>query len=164
MLTVSQDSPSPAEVRELVLAQHQELRRLLRSALDAAGAQLRAPRPREDDVTRNFPRLMQFTWELERRFASHLAFEERFMFPALREADSWGPQRVDMLTAEHAQQRQDLAALVALVAARSSALDVSRSLESFCQALLVDMEEEEAGYVNRELLRDDVVAIDQASD
>jgi Hemerythrin HHE cation binding domain len=156
MLTVSQDSPSPAEVRELVLAQHQALRRLLRSALDAAETESRAPRPRSID-------LMRFTWELQRRFAAHLAFEERFMFPALREADSWGPQRVEMLTSEHAQQRQDLAALVALVGARGAALDISRSLGAFCRALLVDMEEEEAGYVNRELLRDDVVAIDQAS-
>jgi hypothetical protein len=153
MLTVSQDSPSPAEVRELVLAQHQQLRRLLRSALTAAEARSRAPQAR----------LMQFTWELERRFAAHLAFEERFMFPALSEADSWGPQRVALLTAEHAQQRQDLAALVALVAARSSALDICRALQSFCRALLADMEDEEAGYLNRELLRNDVVAIDQAS-
>lgn len=155
MLTVSQDSPSPAEVRELVLAQHQALRRLLRSALDAAETESRAPRPRSID-------LMRFTWELQRRFAAHLDFEERFMFPALREADGWGPQRVAMLTAEHAQQRQDLAALVALVGARGAALDIS-SLGAFCRALLVDMEEEEAGFVNRELLRDDVVAIDQAS-
>ena len=41
--------------------------------------------------------------------ASHMTWEETYLFPRLRDADAWAPARVKELTAEHLEQRARLA-------------------------------------------------------
>lgn len=139
--------PGPAQVREQVLSQHRGLRRLLGQAMAVT----------EDKVA-------QIAQELRRNFLYHLTFEETFMFPALRDADIWGPQRLDAVTAEHRQQRAELDGLIDLLRDGRPAAEIAQAVKALAEKLEKDMEAEEAELLNPNLLRDDVVAIDQSTD
>jgi iron-sulfur cluster repair protein YtfE (RIC family) len=146
--------PSPAEVRALVLAQHEELRRLIQRAQRATAWQGEPSFERAEEVVR-------VAQELYARFENHLRFEERFLFPALRDADIWGDERVAALTKEHAQQRCDLERFIDLVDSQCPPEEVRGALAALTLMLLEDIAEEEEACLDADLLRDDVVAVDQ---
>ena len=148
--------PSPAQVRELVLAQHRELRDLLHKAEKATAWEGEPSFQRAEH-------LIHISEELYARFENHLRFEEHLMFPALRDADVWGEERVAALTKEHAQQRHDLEEFIDLVDSECPPEELRRALEALSRLLLEDIEEEEDACLDADLLRDDVVAIDQVS-
>jgi iron-sulfur cluster repair protein YtfE (RIC family) len=153
---VAGTAPSAGEVRDLVLKQHGELRSLIGKAQRATeGAPERSFQAAEQ--------LVRIAEELQGRLGNHLLFEERFMFPALREADAWGPQRVEALTAEHARQRRELEAFIELIESQRPPGELGRALRALSSALLVDMDEEETTFVNDSVLRDDLVSVDQSS-
>jgi hypothetical protein len=152
--TVIVDSPS--EVRSQIIEQHRVLRDLLRRALDATTATLQhAP---------GAPSLTEVVRELRTRFVGHLAFEERALVPVLAETDGWGAQRVAELLAEHRQQRAELATLIQGAESGWEAERLALLTRSLVADLLRDMEEEERGCLSADLLRDDVVSVDQATD
>jgi len=149
------DAP-PSVVRQQVLAQHQVLRQMLRNTLDVSTEALRHQGPARQQMAAKVR-------ELRERFHAHLSFEERWLAPVLGATDCWGPARVKNLLEEHERQRAELDTLLEgiddwdperlALAARSLVTD-----------LLLDMEEEERGCLDAELLRDDVVNVDQATD
>jgi iron-sulfur cluster repair protein YtfE (RIC family) len=143
--------PSPAEVRALVLSQHQELRELVQRSQ-------RATTWREHSFERA-EHLVRLAEELYARFENHLRFEERFLFPALREADVWGDERVAALTKEHAQQRGDLERFIDLVDSQCPPDELRAALAGLSEKLLEDIAEEEDACLDADLLRGDPVAV-----
>jgi hypothetical protein len=147
---------SATMLRQQVLEQHVVLRELLTRTLEATTQTLRRDSPMEP--------LVQAVLELRRRFRAHLAFEERHLAPVLADTDVWGPVRVANLLEEHDCQRAQLDTLIEGIETDWDAERLALATRSLVTELLLDMEEEERGCLSAQLLRDDVVSIDQASD
>jgi hypothetical protein len=144
-------TPPPSAVRVQVLDQHRELRRLITRIVDAT-----APgRPREP--------LMGLLRDLRARLFQHLAFEEQTLTSALAEADAWGPQRVRDMLDEHARQRAEVEVIVQGIETWD-AEGLNLAARTLAADLIHDMDAEERGPLSPDLLRDDVVNVDQATD
>jgi iron-sulfur cluster repair protein YtfE (RIC family) len=149
-------SPAPSVVRATILAQHVVLREKLSRALTVAS---RALKGEPEGVS-----LSAIVRDVRDRFRAHLAFEERWLVPLLRETDGWGPERVSRLLEEHARQRAELDTLIEGIEAGWDAQRLALATRSLVTDLLIDMADEERGCVSEDLLRDDVVNVDQATD
>jgi Hemerythrin HHE cation binding domain len=134
----------PSEVRDLVGRQHVQLRILF---VEVRGTL-------EDDPRRAIERLVREVWQ-------HLDMEDRVLVPALRELDAWGPVRAAEIDAEHARQRAELNYLrdLARHGERELAVEGARTL---LDELVADMDAEERDLLDPDLLRDDVIVIDQS--
>jgi iron-sulfur cluster repair protein YtfE (RIC family) len=159
-MSSNSDERRPSVVREQVLIQHQALRHELERVLELAGEgshPLLSPVQRQQE-------LAEALRALRHHLKGHLAFEERWLAPLLAEADVWGPQRVSELLVEHEGQRRRLDDFVAGLDGGWDMPRLSREAKQLASELLADMTEEEGGCLCAELLRDDVVAVDQATD
>jgi len=144
----------PSEVRAMILADHNEVRRLL-DEVEALVARVGA-----GDVA-STPRLRESGATLHDKLSRHLDLEDRYLAPALRDADGWGEERARQLTEEHREQRAMLAYILDQLrdADRLPAL-LSQTLGTFVTAIREDMEHEETAVLRDDVLRDDVVAVD----
>jgi iron-sulfur cluster repair protein YtfE (RIC family) len=140
--------------RHAILAQHQKLRGLLHRAQTVADAALDGTPPCPDAVASAIGDIRQ-TMEI------HLAFEEALLLPLLRDDLPLGPQRADQLLEEHARQRAMLAALHREAGAHPELPTLAAKLAYLVCWLLADMAEEEECLVNPEVVRDDIVVVDQ---
>ncbi len=122
--------------RALILAQHQELRGLLRTGAVLAGAASRGDRPCLNEL----PNLIE---SLRERFSEHLAFEEASVLPMLQSGDQMDPPRAELMKQEHGKQRREFELLLRLASSQGDPQTVAFSFQSLLNALLKDMEEEE---------------------
>jgi hemerythrin-like domain-containing protein len=143
----------PSEVRERVLADHEVLRQSLddlerRAQAAIGGGEDRAPELRADAE--------RFLATLQR----HMRWEDRFLAPALREADAWGVERAARLDAEHREQRELLHhVLEGLRDLTRPGPVVAANLLDLVRLLREDMDDEEEALVNPRVLRDDVISL-----
>jgi len=142
-----------SEVRSLVLAEHLELRKRLLQ-IDAITSHILAGHEGADHSLRE--KVSQLCALLER----HLAVEEATLLPAIHDVDAWGPVRADHLRREHQAQRAALARLD-WICTRATVVELARTAQSFGRSLLEDMRVEEQELLNPNLLRDDLVSVDQ---
>jgi hypothetical protein len=140
----------PSQVRDYIGHQHIQLRILFvevenacRDALDGRGD----ARP--------------LLGKLVREVLDHITVEDRVLLPALREIDAWGPARAAHVAAEHAKQREELAALRNL-ARLGPGDEAARVGLDMISALMIDMDGEERDLLGPDLLRDDLVVISQS--
>jgi len=143
----------PSEVRERVLADHEELRgrleRLERLALAAAAG--------SDDARALRGEAESFL----DRLAIHMGWEDLHLVPVLREADSWGEVRIERFGREHREQRELLEyVLRELHDERRPEPVVARRVLDLVALLRADMDEEESVFLDERILRDDPIAID----
>jgi hypothetical protein len=139
----------PSEVRARVIREHDELRALL-VELEATASTARSD-PR---------RLCERAVAFHARLFEHLRLEEQILAPALLEADIWGEERVARMEAEHAQHRAALEELERVAARGGDGL--AELVEQLARDLRLDMQEEERSLLHEDLLRDDVINIDQS--
>ena len=92
----------------------------------------------------------------------HLSFEETVLLPLLRDDLPIGPQRADRLLDEHTRQRASLAALHDEARAHPELPTLAAKLAFLTEWLLADMAEEENCLLVPDVVRDDVVIIDQS--
>ena len=139
-----------------ILAQHRRIRDLLAKARAVAEAALdeRAPSP---DAVASAIGDIRATMEV------HLAFEEKTLLPILRDDPPLGPQRADRLLDEHSRQRATLATLHREACAFPDFPILAAKLAFLTEWLLADMNEEERSLLIPEVVRDDVVIVDQTS-
>ncbi len=143
----------PSEVRTRILGEHIELRSVLGAVDDLA-------RRVAIGDTAAVETLRERALELHDMFASHLDLEDRILIPAIRKADSWGPERADQLAAEHREQREFLQYMLARICdTNRPTILLSRELRNFVECILDDMVHEEKTILDADLLRDDVVGI-----
>jgi hypothetical protein len=140
----------PSLVRRQVLEQHNVLRRLLQAALDETTRGL------QGEGT-DLGQLSASAQDLHRRFHAHLTFEERALVPILDAMDLWGPERVADLLGEHERQRAELDTILEGIAEGWDLGRLALTLRSLVADLLRDMDEEEAGCLSAELLREETV-------
>jgi hypothetical protein len=93
----------------------------------------------------------------------HLAFEESVLLPLLRDDLPVGPQRAERLLEEHKMQRGSLAAVHQEACAHPLLPMLAAKLAFLTSWLLADMEEEERCLLIPDVVRDDVVVVDQSS-
>lgn len=144
----------PSEVREMILADHNEIRGLL----DRVEACVRKV---VSGNTAETPKLRESGAALHDKLCRHLDLEDRYLAPALRYADGWGEERARQLAEEHREQRALLAYILEQLrdTDRLPAL-LGQTLQTFVTAIRDDMEHEEAAVLRDDILRDDVVAVD----
>jgi hypothetical protein len=145
---------TPAEVRARTIAQHTSLRLAL--------ADLRAAAMRMKDEGEGEEHLRAETLRLATQFEEHLRFEERHLVPLLPSLDAWGPARLGHLHAEHARQREQIGVFVQACRGEGCLDRAFPELVGLLVLeLLEDMAIEEELLLHPDLLRDDIVAIDQ---
>lgn len=94
--------------------------------------------------------------------ASHNANEEAALRPLLSQTDAWGPDRVEEMIRDHVAEH---AALRALIDPLKDLTDLPRlraASLSLVAALREHLESEERAFLNRRVLRDDVVTSGEA--
>ena len=143
----------PSEIRSRVLAEHADLRKCL-AEIEAITAHVLAGHELGE---RN---LRQVATALCTGLEQHLAMEEVLLLPAIREVDAWGPVRADHMRQEHQAQRAALARLLGM-AGQVAIVELARTVQAFAKTLLEDMKLEERELLNPNLLRDDVISIEQ---
>ena len=138
-----------------ILWQHRHIRTLLDQAHAVAEATLdgRAPSPNAVAAAIGAVRSIMEV---------HLTFEEAVLLPILHDDLPLGPQRAERLRNEHARQRTTLATLHAEAWAHSELEMLAAKLAFLTDWLLADMAEEEKSLLVPDVVRDDVVIVDQA--
>jgi hypothetical protein len=91
----------------------------------------------------------------------HLAFEEAVLLPLLRADLPLGPPRADRLVDEHRRQRGVLAGLHREACQHPQLPTLAAKLAFLTSWLLADMAEEERCLLIPEVVRDDLVVVDQ---
>jgi iron-sulfur cluster repair protein YtfE (RIC family) len=147
----------PSEVRDRILHDHEALRHRLHALGELATQVSRDDRRQVEPMRSAAERLLD---SLRR----HMAWEDRELVPALADSDAWGPERARRLSAEHVEQRELLADVVAELhdPQRPPKLLATRLLD-LVAVLLEDMQAEEAFFLDPDVLRDDVVGNDVES-
>ena len=140
--------------RHAILDQHRKIRALLEKAAAVAEAALNGTPVRPDAVASAIGDI-RLTMEV------HLAFEEAVLPPLLEQDLPLGPQRAAHLRDEHVRQRAMMAALHREAKAHPDLPELAVKLAYLSRWLLADMEEEERCLVNPDVLRDDIVVVDQ---
>jgi hemerythrin-like domain-containing protein len=138
-----------------ILAQHREIRDLLERSRAMAAAALDGERVPAD-------RLATSIGDIRTIMEVHLAFEEKVLLPLLDDDLPLGPARAAALLDEHHQQRQLLATLHAEATAGPSLPQLAEKLDLLTSWLLEDMDEEERCVLIPDVIRDDIVVVDQS--
>ena len=138
-----------------ILWQHARIRALLEHGRNVAEAALDGEAPSQDAVA-------SAVGDIRSILEVHLAFEESVLLPLLRDDLPLGPQRADRLLDEHKRQRGVLAALHDEARAHPELATLAAKLAFLTQWLLADMAEEESALLVPDVVRDDVVVIDQS--
>ena len=141
---------------DAILAQHHRIRALLARARGVAEAALDGEPPSPDAVASSIG-------DIRTIMEVHLAYEEKALLPILRDDLPLGPERADRLLDEHRRQRETLATLHREACAFPELPMLAAKLAFLTEWLLADMGEEERSLLIPEVVRDDVVIIDQSS-
>lgn len=122
--------------KALILTQHEELRRQLRTGVLLAGAAARRDQPCIEEL----PNLID---GLLAKFSEHLAFEEATLVPLLRQGDTVDRAHAERLAKEHNHQRKEVQVLLTLARSRCEPQTVALSFQNLLNDLIADMESEE---------------------
>jgi hemerythrin HHE cation binding domain-containing protein len=142
--------------RRVILAQHARIRVLLEDAGKLAESALQGNVPQPETIAAAIGDI-RTTMEI------HLASEESLLLPLLRADLPVGPLRADRLLDEHRRQRATLLALESEAHAHPELPELAAKLTFLTDWLLADMAEEEASLLTDDVVRDDIVVIDQSS-
>jgi hypothetical protein len=138
-----------------ILAQHGQIRDLLERSQAMAAAALAGEVVAAEMIASSIG-------DIRTTMEVHLAFEERVLLPLLHDDLPLGPARADALLDEHRQQRHLLAAMHAEAAAGVSLPQLAEKLDMLTRWLLEDMCEEERCLLIPDVIRDDIVVVDQS--
>ena len=145
------DAPT---ARQNIHAQHERLRGLLERARATAEMALDGHSPSADAVA-------SAIGDIHTTITVHLAFEERVLLPILNDDLPLGPERARRLVDEHTRQRAMLGTLHREACVGPELPTLAAKLAFLTSWLLADMAEEERTFVTPDVVRDDVVVVDQ---
>lgn len=137
-----------------ILWQHGRIREQLGRARTVAEQALDGVAPSPDAVASSIG-------DIRSIMEIHLTFEENVLLPILRDDLPVGPQRAEQLTDEHHRQRELLADLHREARAHPELPTLAAKLAFLTSWLLADMAAEERGLLNPDVVRDDLIVIDQ---
>jgi hypothetical protein len=137
-----------------ILNQHQHVRSLLNRSRTAAEAAL-------EGGAESRQLAAAVVAELRATMEAHLTYEERVLLPLLRADLPLGPPRAEALLAEHRHQREMLATIYHEARLYPVLPLLATKLSFLASWLLADMEEEERSLLIPEVVRDEVIVVDQ---
>ena len=136
------------ELREVLLEQHAELRRL---AGTAAALAERARAGGEALIE-----LRALLGRLGEAVEAHNAFEERQLAAILPTIDAWGPVRRDLMGSLHVEEHASILRAVADARGADGAPAVAATLAVIAE-MTAHMEREENAFLRPDVLRDDII-------
>ena len=138
----------PRQIRKHILADHAFLREML-DELDRRA--YRVLRGHEDETSA----LRDSGLSFHAKFVEHLAFEDRFLVPALRAAGGVGIGHSEHVADDHREQRELLAYILSGLRDLSRpARVIAEEMRSLVELILDDMAVEEMTIVKGAVLRD----------
>lgn len=143
------ERPKPSEIRARILQQHQ----VLRLRLDALAKSL-------EDSAREVRDLKADVAQLQTLLLEHVKDEERMLIPELREVAGFGAARVDQLKKEHAEQSEDLKAILDAIMSADDRSELSSAILELIERIREDMKEEESTHLSPSVLKDDLITSD----
>jgi hypothetical protein len=147
----------PSEIRRRILDDHETIRAMLVSVERVAREVLAGDSGQKSSLRFQGETLLS-------RLGEHMAWEDRYLRPALLDTPGFGEARAERLDRDHAEQRELLGyALASLADASRPALVVARNLLDLVALLRADMADEEHHLVSEKVLRDDVIATEVES-
>ena len=146
--------PSASRALADLLAQHKTIRSLLRESIAIADRIAHAGDPDALAALRAHLPIVRDTVN------EHLIFEQKLLLPLLEDDLPLGPLRARKLAEEHARQRDELAELAAFEGT-PVAFELAGRTRRLAQEFLVDMDEEERVLLVPEVVRDDMINVDQ---
>ncbi|MGB0680479.1 MAG: hemerythrin domain-containing protein [Polyangiales bacterium] len=151
---MSEQDLRPSVVRQSILADHNNLRRLSDEATVLAQAVLGGDSEQTLPLRRKVEALLQ-------ALLVHLELENAILLPALQETDAYGPLRAEELKEEHDAQREAFQRwLRAVEGATQPPAELAQAVLDFHTRLQADMENEERDFLSPKLLRDDPTTAD----
>ncbi len=144
-----------SSARRVILIQHQRIRALLAHARDVAEHALDQEGQPSDSVA-------SAIGDIHATFEVHLRFEEKVLTDIFNDDLPLGPERAVRLRDEHTRQRATLAGIHAEAMAGPHVPLLAAKLAFLVSWLLDDMEEEERSLLTPNVVRDDLVAVDQS--
>jgi Hemerythrin HHE cation binding domain len=144
-----------ATARRSILVQHGRIRTLLAHAREVAERAL-DQEPLPPDAVACAIGDIHATLEI------HLRFEEKVLVDILSDDLPLGPLRAQRLREEHAEQRATLTGIHNEAKAAPELPMLAAKLAFLTRWLLDDMDEEERTLLTLDVLRDDLIAIDQS--
>jgi Hemerythrin HHE cation binding domain len=145
-----------AGARRAILLQHDRIRDLLETAHDVAEHALDGEGCSPDAVANAIG-------DIHAMLEAHLTFEERVLVAILEDDLPLGPVRAQHLKEDHEKQRGTLAGLHREALRGPQLPTLAVKLAFLTTWLLADMQDEESNLLTPEVVRDDVVVIDQSS-
>ena len=140
---------NPTSVRERILREHQEMRRLLDRLEAVARTLARGDRTRLEQA-------QALREGVSERLSDKIDLEGAILAPVLREVDSWGDMRVEKL---HEYQREQRASLDGLDRDAPDQATLAERWQRCVVHLREELRDEEADLLSTDLLRDDVIGI-----
>jgi hypothetical protein len=147
--------PSAEAARRTILQQHERIRALLTQARAVAELALDGQSPAPDAVA-------SAIGDIHTTFEVHLSFEEKVLIAFLEDDLPLGPVRAQALREDHAKQRATLTQLHNEAKAAPELPMLAAKLAFLTSWLLEDMVEEERSLLTSEIVREDLVAVDQS--
>jgi hypothetical protein len=153
--TVPTHRVDASTARRSILIQHQRIRALLARAREVAERALDQELQPPDAVA-------SAIGDIHATLDVHLRFEEKVLVDILNDDLPLGPTRAARLLDEHRRQRATLAGIHAEAKAAPQLPMLAAKLAFLASWLLDDMEEEERTLLTPEVVRDDMVCVDQS--
>lgn len=144
---------APSEIRQRVLDDHARLSALLEYI---EGLVKRLDRG-ERSVA---PRLHQWMRDLHAFVRAHIALEDRILAPAIRDADGFGPARLEEFSRVHEAQKQELAERLETMRALDDTEELGKLVRDVVALLREDMRLEEKMFLSETVLRDHLMPTD----
>ena len=139
----------PSEVRRHVLSDHADIQMMLERLDRVAQRVRRGEHPLLGPLRDGGEALLKTLGE-------HMLWEDRFLEPALREADTSGTERASRLAQDHREQRELLEfALERLRNPLRTPAQVASDIVDLIAVLREDMADEESDLLDERVLRDD---------
>lgn len=144
---------TPSQVRQRILDEHDNLRRLLIDLDALADAVL-------DGNSGLGARLRDKSTEIYEILRDHIDLEDRILAPALRETPGFGELREQRLLEHHAEQRKAFETAIAeLRIGPPSPRSLARRIRELVADIRVDMAREDKDLLNPDLLKDDPINV-----
>jgi hypothetical protein len=150
---MTDSKPRPSEVRARILSEHEALRAVYAEVEALVGlvvaGDARSERPLRERCRTMYQMLLR-----------HIALEDAFLAPALRECAGFGLLRADDLLHEHERQRRLLRYALSSIDEVTTSATLVQSVPPLLVSLRADMAHEEQALLTPELLKDDTIEPD----
>ena len=146
-------------LREELLQQHHQLKRLIRTAKRLSNQIVRG-----GSVSTSARRLHAVLEELNRTLSVHWEYEEAVLQPILWTIDAWGPERVARMERAHRAEHRAMSGAMQTASAAAGPKKLATVARAMADELIAHMDDEERFLLSRNVLTYEIIRVDQPTD